>query len=95
MKNEASLPKSVKVMGHKIRIVFTDETDNHGEYIHDCKLIKVNSTLPPKDQWVALYHELLHCALAISGMSEILGNDREEGVVRALENLSSILRLNN
>jgi hypothetical protein len=93
--DEIKIPKSVKVMGHTIKIKVKElEDDDHGEFVFDDKTIYLsNDPEKQNDQWPTLLHELIHSALTIGGVSEVLGPGVEESICRCLENLAPILAL--
>jgi hypothetical protein len=65
-----------------------DGTDNNfGETLGDERTIKINLTNHNSDDEIerTLLHEIIHATLFMGGQNENLG-DREEGVVRCLEN---------
>jgi Zn-dependent peptidase ImmA (M78 family) len=93
-KSERLLPASVKICGKRIKIKIKDIDSNHGEYVHDEATIYLsNDPRHEKDQWASLLHEIIHAVLTISGVSEVLGIEKEEAVCRSIENVASILKL--
>lgn len=95
MSDEIKPPRSVKVLGKRIKIKIKElEDSDHGGYSHDDKTIYLSDDEDQmKDRWATLLHEMVHACLTISGVSEVLGIDREEAVCRAIENLAPLLTL--
>jgi hypothetical protein len=76
------------VCGHKIKVKTVDKlvdgsTDLLGAYNGDTKTIYL---LKHKDWPLNLLHEILHCALHLTGSGEGLSITKEESIVVALEN---------
>ena len=97
-------PKSVKLLGHTIKIDYTDTMDpgEYGESVGTKRMIKINTAMPEDAFQSTLFHELCHMAIYLTGWTETLrkldGKDAEgaieEGLVLALENsLSPIYKL--
>jgi len=85
-KSEFKAPKSITVGGRRIKVLLDDDIDEHGLYSHDSRKIFID---PTKDEPNAsLLHEACHAALAVSGLSEVLGDKLEEAVCRAVELLA-------
>lgn len=91
-------PKQVKGIGGKIKVMLLpmlEKTDKGeetaGRYYADKREIHVLSTQTVKEQWLTLYHELIHAALADSGMTHLLTQESEEafsdliGLARVIE----------
>lgn len=78
----------VSVAGQKIPVYLCHLSDNHGmldeKGIHP--QIKINRDLSAKDRESILAHELLHAVFRLSGWTEILTSEQEEGLVVLLEN---------
>ena len=87
-------PRQVKICGKTIKIRKKDLESDHGQFVLDESTIYL-STDPKheKEQWSTLLHELVHATLSICGVAEVLGDEKEEAVCRALENLAPILAL--
>lgn len=79
------------VLGHEVTITYCRKMkgNDRGEFFTDPFRIRVLSD----ESWRStLHHELMHMVLWVSGLSELLGDDKEEAVVKALElGLASIL----
>lgn len=81
-------PKSVVIGGKRIRIRVIPDMDNWGEYHHDKAEIHIAARALQKrsDFRATLRHEVMHAALAISGVSYCTGF-QEEAVVRCMEDI--------
>jgi len=88
------MKKKIKICG-KVITIKKKELDNlHGEYVHDAAVIYLSDDPKlAKDAWPTLLHEMIHAVLAITGVNEVLGSDKEEAVCRAIENLAPLLEL--
>lgn len=87
-------PKSINILGRKIRIKKRDLDGDHGRYVHDDAVIYLSDNEEhEKDAWPTLLHEMVHAALTIGGVSEVLDAGKEEAVCRAIENLAPVLSL--
>lgn len=86
-------PKAVSVMGIPYRIEYAPELrDDKGEELFadtdgPGRLIRVsNKQNDTADKFEGtLFHELVHAVFHVTGISEILGDKKEEAVVLALE----------
>ncbi|MAT82433.1 MAG: hypothetical protein CMJ29_12415 [Phycisphaerae bacterium] len=83
------VPKQVSVAGVTIKVVRRDLTDIecYGQYDDDKKRITLCTTLRGAKLWGTFRHELLHAALAASGVAYGLPEGVEEVLVRGLENI--------
>jgi len=81
------LPKSIRIGGHKILIKVAD-LENLGEYHSDIKTIKINASIVADDKecFETLRHEMMHCALDVSGLS-FCDSFEEESIVRCMDNV--------
>ena len=79
------LPKHINILGYKIPIKLTSLDENHGEYSTEPRVIKINDE-PSHDWGSTLFHESLHASLEISGLREMFGPEKEEAIVRCIEN---------
>ena len=79
------LPKHLNILGYKIPVKLTSLDESHGEYTTEPRMIKINDE-PTHDWGSTLFHEACHTSLEISGLREILGSDKEEAIVRCIEN---------
>lgn len=61
--------------------------DDYGECIPEERLIRINPDKPADTFEATLFHEKLHAALAMSGLSTLLSDETEEAIVLCLENL--------
>ena len=60
--------------------------DEHGRFEPDEYTIYLNKSDSPEEQWSTLFHECIHVSFFLGGLSEVLGSQTEEGVVRCVEN---------
>lgn len=81
-----TLPKTVTIGGQRVRIKIAPMEDTWGTYEHDAREITIATGTLRKRSLLreTLRHEMLHAALAISGVS-YLESYEEEVVVRAIE----------
>lgn len=84
-------PKQVKGIAGPVKVLLLpqlEKTDKGeetaGRYYADKREIHVLSVQTIKDQWLTLYHELWHVALADSGMTHLLTEDSEEALADLL-----------
>lgn len=81
---------SITIGGKKLSIVWAD-IEEFGTYCHDSACIALNSNLKG-DAMTAmdtLRHELMHAALAISGVGFGITQEQEEQIVRCMESIFS------
>ena len=81
-----AFPKYIPVLGEKIKVKVSQETDNEGEYKPQLSSITINPGYPVPQQAKTLFHETLHAILDKSGVAYILEEKLEEATVRAIEN---------
>ena len=83
------VPTVARVLGSDYRIQYLHNMPGlHGETVLASKIIKISTEHPSREELLAtIFHETIHAVLWESGMSSVIGDDdKEEGVVRALEN---------
>ena len=73
----------VTVLGTEIEVRVEELQDLHGHFDADKLLIRMDTKR--KQQSETFLHEVMHAALFVSGLTEIMGEEREEAVVRCLE----------
>lgn len=88
MKKTESRPTTVPIMGTPFLIQYAKKVDG-GKAIglmmgNDHKIV-LQSDLAGRDLETVLLHETLHALLYVSGHSEQLTEEQEEGIVLALE----------
>lgn len=83
-----TVPKSITLGGQRIRILISDSLEDWGEYDHDRKTIELAARcLKSRKLFIeTARHELVHAALAVSGVS-YSQNYEEECIVRCLDDL--------
>ena len=84
------LPTKVNIMGIAFAIKYVEvlektEDDNYGEMCGAERIIKIKKSLTNAQKFVTIFHETIHAVLYISGQSETLTDEQEEGLVLALE----------
>jgi hypothetical protein len=82
--------KSITVAGHRVRIKIDPNLhDAWGEYDADAKCITVGLRVfdEPDKFAETVTHELVHAALALSGVSFAMDGRTEEAVVRCMEQI--------
>ncbi|MGB2010566.1 MAG: hypothetical protein ACPIG6_06285 [Akkermansiaceae bacterium] len=85
-KKKAKRIRSVTVLGHKIRVVYTTWPDGQwGECDLDNRTIKLSEACldDPAQQWLTLVHEVTHMILGITGLS-FMEHNNEEAIVRCI-----------
>lgn len=80
-----SMPKSIMLMGHRIKIELNDDPDNHGTCDVPMRTIYIRRTDPISLQRETLLHECVHMILGLSGISQLLSDELEEAIVIAVE----------
>ena len=82
------IPTTITIMGIKFKVDVLDLTKEYlcGDSCLAKKLIRINSQQTLEEQKSTLYHECLHMALHISGVSSLLTDDLEEAIVICIEN---------
>lgn len=82
------LPPSVTVLGHHFSVVPMENPDDHsyGEMDGEGGVIRINTSHGPEDQRRTLFHECIHAAFYVSGWSQVFSTNREEAIVRLIEN---------
>tara|TARA_R110002110_G_scaffold176721_1_gene380961 strand:- start:1751 stop:2065 length:315 start_codon:yes stop_codon:yes gene_type:complete len=85
-------PSTVLVGGHKLKIVWKDDSggeDLFGTYSTDKKVITLFKSNNPNEEvaWSTLYHEMLHASLEIGGLTYLMTDGLEEAVVRNFDSL--------
>lgn len=79
---------SITIGGKKLSIIWAD-IEEFGTYCHDSACIALSSSLKG-DAMTAmdtLRHELMHAALAISGVGFGITQEQEEQIVRCMESI--------
>jgi len=78
--------KYVPILGHNFKLELVPKMQDLGECDGVSKTIKISKDHKSVDALVStLLHEIIHGALYISGHSEKLEKEQEEGIVLALE----------
>ena len=84
----SSVPRSVTVGGIRLDVRLEHlEGEYFGKYRHDRREIVLSDEMAEEDAIATLHHELMHAALKIGGVAEVLTEEQEEAVVRCLEHL--------
>lgn len=78
----------IEIGGQKVHILWADIED-WGNYCHDARKIFLRSDMQGNvsDTVTTLRHEVMHAALAISGVGFGLNKDQEEQIVRCMETI--------
>ncbi|CAB4156175.1 hypothetical protein UFOVP674_52 [uncultured Caudovirales phage] len=79
---------SITIGGHKVSVMWADIED-YGTYCHDSSVIALNSNLKddPITAMTTIRHELMHAALAVSGVGFGVTPEQEEQIVRCMESI--------
>ena len=80
-----ALPKSINLMGHKIKVILNDDPDNHGTCDVNLRIIWIRGSDSASTQQETLIHECAHMILGLSGVSQLLSEELEEAIVVAIE----------
>lgn len=89
-RTEFKVPREVRVLGKRFRVV-VDKSMGDSEVGDSC-CTTYRIRLNPKyaEQYEStLLHEIIHCALGVSGVSQRLTEKLEESIVVCLENALS------
>ena len=83
-----SLPKKVLIAGCAIRIVYRDlgDEDCYGLYSYKRRTITVHNELEQDDLYETLRHEMMHAALALSGIT-FCERYEEEAIIRCMDEI--------
>ena len=83
------IPKSVRVGGIKVKVIWCDMDDKWGDFNQDKREIRLSRQLnkKPKDTLLTLVHEMAHASFRLTGLSEVMGDETEEAVVRNIEQI--------
>lgn len=77
-------PKTLRILGQKVRVTYHLELPDGDLGGFDEQTMTIS--VVEDDNWKShLLHELLHAVIFVSGISEMLSQDLEESLVRALE----------
>ena len=87
------LPPKINILGKDIRVLKEKikkeegEAKIFGEFNDSKMLIKINPKLTPHEEKITLFHEAVHAALHVSGLTHLLPSDGklEEALVRVME----------
>lgn len=80
-----TLPKSIMMGGHRIKIQVLDDFEDYGQYHTDKELIQLRK-MPIDLMASTLRHEMIHAALHLGGVSYMEKYD-EESIVRCLDSI--------
>jgi Zn-dependent peptidase ImmA (M78 family) len=85
------LPRRVSAPGGPVRVMVgkgqpADDKGNdcYGTWDEATRVIHIDATSSPTQQWRTLYHELTHVALSDSGIEEMLTHEASEAICDAL-----------
>lgn len=83
------LPEEINIGGWDIKVVIDNDMDDYGQFQADERIIKINVIKHKSNEslFVSFYHECLHAVLFISGRHFEFEGEREEGLVRCIENI--------
>ena len=90
-----NLPDYIMIGGKKVQIIIKD-MDLIGQYISDQDGARIFLKKDQPNLLDALFHELVHACLDISGVGYLFDEGQEEAIVRCLENilLPALINLN-
>lgn len=91
--DQMKLPRSVTIAGVPIGILQEDLSDEdnlpkgyYGYYSDERRVIVIEKTLSPKVAKTTVRHEMLHAALALSGLDH-LERFEEEAIVKCMDSI--------
>jgi hypothetical protein len=82
-------PNKVIILGQPFTIKYEPSSKMQGLFGDtdvDSHVIRINKSLPEHSIQSTLFHEFLHAALAVAGISYVISDNIEEAIVRCLEN---------
>lgn len=86
------MPTRIKILGQWVKVVYVDlpiepdtKESDRGNCKPDERLIQINKSDPKHIQRQTLFHEVIHCILYFTGQSAQLDEEKEEGLVLAIE----------
>ena len=80
-------PTSISVAGVDFQIKYS-KISEYGLYELEDKIIRIRNSLTDEQIFDTLMHECVHATLDMSGIAYMIDDDqKEEAIVRALENL--------
>jgi hypothetical protein len=82
-------PSSIPVLGETFRVemvdAILDDDEAVGECLPDISLIRLVRSQGSRRKWKTAFHEGLHGALDVTGISAYLSTELEESIVRTAE----------
>lgn len=85
------IPSGVTIGGHRFKVVWVETEDLEGTWgqleLDTRKILLSKRHKTTKQAMVTLRHEMIHAALQVGGVSYLLTEELEEGIVRCLEGL--------
>lgn len=82
------IPSQVMIGNRKIRVIVKKLKQAHAEYDSDDYAVYIDpATLAREDCDSYIFHELVHAALHISGVDNVLDIKQEEAICWALQHL--------
>ena len=92
--SQKKLPTKINILGREIKVLREEMKEGEfGEYEQHRYIIKVNKKSDYNEAMQTIFHEAVHAAIHISGLSQILPQndfmDVEEAIVTCFENAFS------
>lgn len=84
------LPLIVHGAGGSIAVVQVEKVEDvdgvevEGTWAPDTRTIEVTRTLPPRQKWHILFHEIMHAILGDSGLVNLLADESQEALCDAV-----------
>lgn len=72
------LPKSVNILGHRIKIKFIDSHEYAGMFDYDLNTIFISTNQSERQIEETFHHELRHCIQYHTGMTQTMSRDLME-----------------
>jgi hypothetical protein len=82
---EKLLPSHIYVLGKKVEIVVTTGVKAEGDFDPYRHKIRINPAQGVEKAKETLFHESVHAVWAYSGLNQLMSEDLEEAVTRALD----------
>ena len=92
---EKALPRQITVMGRVFDVQISNLKGADGDCLIAESRIRIHQAQSLESAKATLWHEVIHAALGISGLNELLTDSLEEAIVRCFEHsFSDVVDLN-
>ena len=79
------VPKTITILGKKIKITIMELDDSHGDFNSDKMEIRLDREQSNESAHRTLFHESIHAVAFISGWHYLFKDGEEELIVRSIE----------